>query len=179
MEVLGGTGKTLGEYKRHWEVTGAWSGGVIEPRVRSTELVWANGMTERVKGCWDSSWQELGTWALSVGSGEAGRHWVGMVITRFALIPWTGIALPWECLRAPPAPPRNCMGHGTNFRDRTQIRDVPWPARVSCPDQDLFLISWPETEWSAARGQRTEPHIVYLPQLAKDVKTSPSSGLEK
>lgn len=45
MEVLGGTGKTLGEYKRHWVETGVWSGGVIEPGVRSTELVWANGMT--------------------------------------------------------------------------------------------------------------------------------------
>lgn len=59
MEVLGGTGKILGKYQRHWMGTrGArwghrapWAALSVFPRC---------GVTERVKGHWDSSWQVLG-----------------------------------------------------------------------------------------------------------------------
>lgn len=62
------------------------------------------------------------------GKWGAGRHWevgswqtLGMVITRFALIPWTKIALPWECLRAPRKLP------GSSYQFQRQDSDQRCP----------------------------------------------------
>ena len=76
-----GTSKYWEALGRHWMRTrgtrGDLRGRVIKPTVGSIEWFLGYGMTERLKGHYDSSQQVLETWAILVRSGDTGGHWVG------------------------------------------------------------------------------------------------------